>query len=42
LLHFEKKKDMAYRTPRDLNLYPVAVKKEMKPIDAKYKVQVGY
>ncbi len=33
---------MACRTPQDLDLYPVVEKKEMKSINAKYQVQVGY
>jgi hypothetical protein len=33
---------MAYRTPQDLNLYPIVEKKEMKCVDAKYQVQVWY
>jgi hypothetical protein len=33
---------MACRTPQDLNLNLVVEKKKMKPINAKYQVQVGY
>jgi hypothetical protein len=33
---------MACQTPKDLNLYPIIGKKEMKSIDAKYQAEVGY
>jgi len=33
---------MACWTPQDLNLYPIVKKKEMKSINAKYHIQIGY
>jgi hypothetical protein len=48
-LHFQllcsilkKTTDMAYRTPQNLDLYPIVGKKEMKSIDVEYEIQIGY
>jgi hypothetical protein len=33
---------MATRTPKDLHLYPIVHQKQMKMIDAKYSLRMGY
>ncbi len=38
----KKTTNMACQALQDLDLYLIVEKKEMKPIDAKYQVQVGY
>jgi hypothetical protein len=40
LFYLKKTTNMA--CPQDLDLYPIIKKKEMKSINAKYQVQVGY